>query len=135
MATLTEQNAKIAGSFYVVEATDFEALALWITWAKEGREKNPNPYYKDFPAVSWKQDNPGQLATVGYLSGHPVCISLSWNRLDGKSVMFWYATSRVVDHGMIDAWLTKMSPAYRDGKRCDPMNFGGCLDAVRSAHG
>ena len=46
--------------------------------------------------------------TVVELDKRPVAISVSWARIEGHLVMFWYACSQVTDSVQIDAWLAAM---------------------------
>lgn len=108
-------------TFYLVEATSFEHLALWgeNDLRTEGR-------------VEWDgRGSSGWSIDVGRLADMPVCIYPYWDRIDGKQVCFWEATSAVVDYRMTDAWLAKEFPRVR---QTNAMNFGhvlALLDAER----
>jgi hypothetical protein len=130
VATITEEmrvairerrmvDPRYAVTAFVVEATDFEQLTLWQQWHE---------------TVTWQQDNPGWLETVGHNAGRPVCISVSWNVINGRHVMFYEATSQVVDHELVDAWLVaNCNPKWDNGTRrahTNAMNFGHCIHAV-----
>ena len=102
---------------YCVEATDFEALSLWV----EHHEK-----------IEWRQENPGYGITVGQCAKMPVTICLTWNWLNGHLIVFYEATSQVVDHRMVEKWLKENLPVFDQGKQCNAMNFGHCLQAIRA---
>lgn len=112
---------RLTKTFFIVEATRFERLALWQARA----------YFL------WEEVNPGWLITVGKLDHRPCCISTSWALLGGFLVMFWYNCSQVTDQVQTDAWLqAHFKGTYDNGTRraeCDAMNFGHCLNAVKDA--
>lgn len=83
-----------------VEATHDEKSHLWALYTKELNKR-------------WKENNSGILETVGYLDDRPVCISLSTAVVDGHKILFWHATSQVVDHVLIDEWLKLNTPDNR----------------------
>lgn len=94
-----------AGTTYLVEATSFEQLTLWQQWHEK---------------VEWKEHPQGKAPTVGLLDGRPVVLCFFYAHLSGAKVMFWYATSQVVDYLMIDDYLKENFP---DVPRTDAMNF------------
>jgi len=108
----------LAGVVGVVEANSFESLMLW--------EENQR-----LDRWRWEQDSMGLLETVGHLADMPVCISLYKSRINGHLLLFWHATSAVVDHRLIDKWMVETLPlsAMRDGdprkgvNRTNAMNF------------
>ena len=102
-----------------VEATSFEEHSLWDKWSNQSK----NSYSS---AVAWEQLSDGWLPTVGRINDKPVCISLSWNFIDGQPVLFWDATSILVDYDMIHDWLKKMMPQVYVDQVClttDAGNF------------
>ena len=137
-------DARFADTFFVVEATSFEVLCLWREWAKEsitalGREPH---------RVEWVQDQLGFTYAVGVdtirhgetLSVHATHIAGEWFIIEGRRVLFWHPTSKVVSHYHIDDWFERYcTPPKWDGaaKRrafTDAMNFHLCLDAIRQAN-
>lgn len=124
---------------FIVEASSFEQLMLWQQHARGSIfsvvDKNHN---LAFEQLSWEQSGGGSLVTVGYHCRQPVCISLSWCRIDGQIIMFWEPTSRVVNHEMIEKWLKEhFTRKYDQGTRwasCDANNFGHCLSAIKEAN-
>lgn len=111
-------------TFFVVEATNFECLALWREWHK---------------AIPMKQDSMGFVETIGEVNGKPVCICLTRYNIWDKWVVFYEATSIMVDHDMIRRWLDenvlRHCPKWNGGRiaHTDAMNFHHCVDALESA--
>lgn len=129
-------DSRLAKTVFVVEATGCEQTELWERYHEK---------------VTWVQDNPGRLVTVGYIKtvpanstlwdmlnrkfeSRPVCICLSWNLLNGKYVLFWYPTSSLVDNRMIEAWFKDncTPPSYDHGRpaNCNANNFVHCIHAI-----
>jgi hypothetical protein len=100
----------------VVEANTFEQHALWEQNERYGHRK-------------WVQNLSGRGVTVGHVGDMPVFISLITAEVSGCKLLFVNATSQVVDHRMVDEWLTAALPksAFRDGgeriNRVDAANF------------
>jgi hypothetical protein len=102
----------------IIEANDYEVLSLW----QERRNNNLKP--------SWESSLSGMHMTVGFVGADPVAINLRTAVVDGHKVLFFDASSQVVDHRLIDSWLRKNLPrsAFRPGSpeqinRTDAMNF------------
>lgn len=106
-----------------VEATSFEQYKLW--------QEMVALYGSDY----FVSTNFGYLSTVGYINDRPICISLNTAIVNGKKILFWYATSQVVDYIQIEKWLLKNLPksAFRGDDSgdyiisTDPMNFSNIL--------
>lgn len=81
----------------VVEANSFEQHCLW----KENHFLEDDARHKR----EWKDNTSGMGETIGYVDGRPVAISLRTAIIDGHKIMFYYATSNVIDHKMICEWL------------------------------
>lgn len=109
-----------------VEATNAEYHNLWEYWhSKRGKQ--------------WDQINSGLLPIVGRLAGMPICISLMKATVDGNLLLFWHATSQIVDHRAIEAWLEASLPdsaRWPDGRlnRTDAMNFHNIFRAPLARH-
>jgi hypothetical protein len=117
---------------FVVEATSFESLELWSAWHKPVAGEGSRYQRESDPAnAPWEQLNPGCVVTVGHLAKMPVCVSLSWSRVHGQLVLFWEATSMVVDNRLVEAWLTKHVPAYKDGRHTNAINFHNCVHELK----
>lgn len=98
MRPLKEMLADVHG---MIEANSNEQMYIWQTW----HEKYGYP---------WKQEH-GYLVTVGELMDRPICISVMFVKVKEKLIMFWHATSELVDYVMIDEWLKKNLPdAYHN---------------------
>jgi len=113
---------KLKETIFLVEATSNEWHVLWSRWCKESKECW-EPVIK-----KWEQLG-GWLLTIGHLEDRPVCVSLTFDRLDGFLVCSWEATSEVVDYKMINEWFDKhYSSVTRDGRRarCNFANFHHC---------
>lgn len=98
----------------VVEANSFEMFALWKDNKEQGHE--------------WVENLSGIGKSVGTVGGNPVFVSLLWNRVRGKKILFVDATSQVVDHSMVEDWLQNNLPksAMKDNgnyRKTDAMNF------------
>jgi len=101
------------GVMGVVDANSYESLCLW-------RENEHAGYNQR----EWKQGGGGPLVTIGRIDDRPICISLLVNEIGGHKILFIDATSALVDHDMIDAWLQKNMPvtAFRDNDPREPLN-------------
>lgn len=99
-----------------VEANSYEKYMLWY-------ENQQSKYRK-----TWVSNNMGLMEIVGYIDKRPVCISLFTSVVGSRKILFYYATSQIVDHLMIDEWLKENLPktAFRnDGyvNKTDATNF------------
>lgn len=110
-----DAETKLAETAYCVEADDFAHLELWA---------------KHHKATGWVQHPMGYGELVGKLARMPVFLHMHWATLHGRLVMFYEATSQVVDHRMVDRYLTRHCPAFRDGKRTNALNFHLCLGEI-----
>jgi hypothetical protein len=103
---------------FAVQATDYEALCIWKEWHER---------------VSWEQEYAGTIREVGRVGDDPVCVQLTWNVVAGRRVVFYWASSRVVDYRMVDAWVRAhaMTPNATHG---DAMNFHVVAHAIERAN-
>lgn len=105
----------------MVEATSFEKYCLW------------KDYHESY---QWIEGRAGFGQTVGYFSvdvdgeeeKYPVVISLLIDVVNVKKILFYEATSVIVDWNAIDAWFKKHMPKsafLADGRlnKTDAMNF------------
>lgn len=112
----------LEGIVGAVEATSNEGHHLW-------------EYCHRKKKMSWEGGSSGYLSTIGHYGDMPVVLSLYVNIVDGHRILFWHATSQVVDHDMIDKWLEKAIPASaREGgdpegriNKTDATNFFNIL--------
>jgi hypothetical protein len=109
---------------FIVQASSFEQFELW----------------RDFSAeVVWEQDPAGELVTIAQVSINrqkfPICLCLSFARLNGVRIAFYDPTSLVVHHGMVEEWLKSVHIAkYQNGSRwahTDAQNFHNCIQFVK----
>lgn len=121
------QYKDLKDTFFVVEATDFELFTLWREWNK---------------AIPIEQDCVGFVETVGKVAGRPVCVTLFRYRFWDKWVVFWEATSQLVDHKMVREWIEKEvlihCPKWDNGTRIsqtNAWNFHHCVRALEEATG
>lgn len=90
------QDKRLDDTFFCVEATSNEVQHLWQELNQER-------------GISWKEMNgfmieSGQIDIVGK-GKMPVCVCLNFNLIRGKLICFYEATSRYVDHDMVEQWL------------------------------
>lgn len=103
---------------YAVEATDYERTALWSMFHER---------------VRWECDSRGRLVTIGELAGRPVAVCLTWATIEGRRVVFYETTSRVVDHDLVERWVREHALTAR-AERTDASNFHNIVHAIRDAN-
>lgn len=113
---------------YVVEATSEEQTMLWCEWS--GDAANHRYGSPDHERAPWEQIRDGWSHVVGELAGFPVVIVINFAIIYEELVMFYYASSRVVDHEMVESWLKNNVPSYLDN-HTNSTNFGHCISSVR----
>ena len=87
----------LAGVVGVIDATRCEQSYIYEHATRHG--------------AVWKSDNVGRGVPVGFVGDDPVYVSLSTATVNGGKVLFYEATSKVVDHDLVRAWLEKHLPA------------------------
>lgn len=90
-----------------VEANSFEKHSLW----KENHYLADDARHKR----EWKDNHSGYGITIGCVDDRPVHLSLRIATIDGQKILFYYATSQVVDHKMIREWLEVNLPDTAKG--------------------
>lgn len=106
---------------YVVEANSFEMFACYLLYSKESNV----PFHTK---VDYKQGNQGGYApTIGMVDNRPICVSITINYVNKIPVLFFEGCSMLVDHAMIQNWLTQFCPAYANRNTCDMNNFHQCI--------
>lgn len=110
---------KLKSAVFFIEATSYEQLCLW-------RENHQQ--------TNWEEDRCGVLHQIGNLGqGKPICVSFTFAKIYGKRICFYEATSRYVDHEMVEEYLEKNYPVgWDNGTRramTDAMNFHLAIDA------
>lgn len=79
------------------------------------------------PPVTWTQCG-GIGVTVGYLDDRPIAVSLAKVRVAGHPVIFYHATSTVVDYDMVRAFIDDlMEEALEVRNHTDAANFANIL--------
>ena len=106
-------------TIFMVEATHYEKLCLWEKHSSQSLTPR-------FPTrtVTWESLH-GMTYTIGQLRKRPICVSISWQRINNHIVMFYEPISALVDWKVIKAWLAKEFPHVK--QQCDAMNFHSCL--------
>ena len=119
---------------YVVRATHAERYFLWCIHA-EGAAKHG--WSGPLRRVPWVAITSGNGAHVGHVKidgeEFPVVLSFLYAKIGSKLVLFYEATSLVVDYRMAEAWLKANVPAYAAGKECIAGAFADCLFDVAPA--
>jgi len=105
---------------YRVEANSFEYISLW--------KENDNLPEGHHMKVKWEEDAPGFWKEIGRLAGYPICVECFFTKLNGKRVVFFDPTSRVVDWDIVQKWVKEQCP--EGTPKCDAMNFGHCINEV-----
>lgn len=104
----------IADVIGAVEATSFERHSLWQEYTSTG--------------TKWKDSGHGIGTVVGLIDDRPIFIALNTAVIDNDKVLFYEATSQLVDWVMIEEWLQKNLPdtaRKKDGRvrKTDAQNF------------
>lgn len=92
----------------IVEANSFEIHSLWQK-------------YNTLPDLKIYLDGDG--VTVGYINNLPVVISRRWWSINGVVVLFWHATSRMVDYDLIDDWFKQQYPILHQNSLLHRINY------------
>ena len=99
----TEALKFFEGVVGLVEANSFEKHQLWAL----------NRAKQDGIGVAprvWVENLAGIGRCIGYVVDMPVFVSLMTATIDGQKILFYEATSQVVDHRMVEAWLQYNMP-------------------------
>lgn len=112
---ITADNAAIddmfASTVLAVEATSYESMSLWERWCKPRNSRR---------VPTWDHVSLGAWSRIGEFGGEPVCVSVSFARVNGSVVAFWECTSIVSHQSTIDAWIAQKMPK---AQRTNAMNF------------
>lgn len=101
----------VEGSTAAVEATSCEYMSIWERVTTTSK-------------LTWESDGMGLLCTIGKLGDRPVCVSIRSAVVDGKKIIFYHATSIVVDHDMVRNWIDLV---MSNPKHSDATNFWNVL--------
>jgi hypothetical protein len=113
---------------FMVEATNCEKFYLWARYSDQSVTRHNSDR-----SVTWETLE-SSFYTVGHLENRPIVVSISWHRINNYVVMFYEATSKLVDWAMIESWLAKQFPHIKH--KYDAANFRHCLlhiDQIREA--
>lgn len=115
----------LAGVSGVVEANTFERHSLWLENDRLGAKGR-----------KWEENLRGYIEYVRWVQGRPICVSMFKATIDGQSILFWDATSQLVDYAIIEDWLEKVIPkTARDERgrinKTDAMNFCNVLHRAK----
>jgi len=104
---------------YFVEATMFESMCLWEKLVKHPRQDLPVTWEENLsaicPVISEVQILPLTFPIVVYCQFAVIGL-----RGAGAVYCFYEATSRVVDHELVRAWLDEVAP---EAEKTNAMNF------------
>lgn len=103
---------------YVVEADSFAHQSLWEDWSTEAERHGWGS--RGGRRVEWVSDRSGRGWTVGYIDDRTVFISLRRAKVNNVNIIFWHATSVVVDYDMIEKWFKEALP---EAGKTDAQNF------------
>ena len=129
---------------FFVEANSYETGAIWSEIKQYVRnrvneltdiEELQEMYFKSLIKEILIQDYEGFWTTIGHINGEtdkPVCVSFSFIQLYGSYVCFYNATSRYVDHTMVEDYIKSNYPTtwdngHRNPAMTDAMNFHHAL--------
>lgn len=123
--TSTEDKLKETVCF--VEANDFERHEIWR---------------KLHETHDYEHDSIGSSLTLGFVKGDPkmpVTVQLLFSYLKGYRICMYSATSRYVDHTLIENFFKNNYPVtYQNGNRiamCDANSYHIMLDVVNYLDG
>lgn len=140
MSSNDDMVVKLRDTAYAVEANSHEVNRLWSLHAHAGKQFVLHVREDEKYRVDWVQDNSGYLPLAGHVYNNktmPVRISLFWNILNGKRILFYEPTSRFVDHTLVREWLEHHLPHLFPEKgrnlHTDANNFGHVLNFLREA--
>lgn len=75
---------------YLVEISSFERQSLW------------SKYHNDY---TWEDNNMGFNRQIGIIDDRPICVTFYLHKINGLNVLFYEATSQLVDWKMIEDYL------------------------------
>jgi hypothetical protein len=120
----TSNEEKLNTSVFFVEADSYSKHQLWKAWHE---------------STDWKQDSSGFLREIGYIGKtkkRAVCVQFNFAMIHGKRVCFYNATSRFVDHDMVEEYIQENWPVkYDNGSRkamCDADGFHNCIEVCKN---
>jgi hypothetical protein len=116
---------KFAETIFFIEANSYEQLAIYREFLKDNRRG------------CYEQDGSGVLRTIGFINGDatmPVSVCFTFGYIDGYRFCYYDATSRYVDHTLVEQYIETTYPRkYDNGTRIamtDAMNFHDIYSAI-----
>lgn len=110
--TVDEVESRMRDTVFVVQASTTERFFLWE---------------KFHEGCDWQQRSPGYGLKYAEIEGKEATVSVTWDLIDGKLVMFWDLLSSIGDFNRAEAWLReRCAPRWDKGHRLaytDAMNF------------
>lgn len=94
--------------------------------------------YNNHTRYDWEEVSSGFMLTIGNveIGGEklPVCVSFSFAYINGHKICFYYTSSRVHDHTMVDEWFQEHFQLTHDGytrwNHVDANNFHNCVNSL-----
>lgn len=134
MSDLSEAyKARLGRTEFVLEATDLEQQQLWSTWSRESIQLGVVPLIAAGVRLNWLQETTGLFLSIGAVETagkrFPVYVNCSWAHIEGRSVMFYEATSRIVDHDLVEQWVVSNTGCQR---KHSAMNFHNLVAELRT---
>lgn len=123
---MDDKEHKLQTTRFFVEATDEEKFYLW----KENKYQT-DPELK----FDWEEDNAGFMQCVGKINDDdmPVWVSFMFAKINNVRVCFYNATSRFVDHQMVEKFIEENYPVkYDKGSRIAMTNATNFHHAVNA---
>lgn len=155
--TLGEIAPEFSDVVFFVEANSNEQFLLWQEYSKESMSNIqplsdaainniPTDYREDVKIlnnkvkkfahtrIDWKQIMSGFGLTIGQVQRKPVCVTFNFAIINGKKVCFYYPSSIMVDHRMIENWLISRfqltHDKYTRWNHVDANNFHNCVNSL-----
>lgn len=118
---------RLKATVYAVEANRNEHHQLWNDHCTSVQPAWRAPTH-EYHRVVWEQLSDGYGWTFGYDHRRPMMVMLTWARISGHLVLFYEATSQLVNHETLKEWLYATLPHLvgNDNKRyhfTDAQNF------------
>lgn len=98
-----KKDSRFLKTEYTVQANDEDRTRMWEDWATDAADLGRKWDHR----VEWVQDFRGQIVTVGELGTIPISITFTWATINRSEVVFWDATSQVVDYRLCETWIQK----------------------------
>jgi hypothetical protein len=121
---------------FVVEATSCETQMLWERTQMLWERTDKRAMHDKLNVFEWQEIYPGFMETIAELQGRPITIAMFFYVINSgparrNMVMFWEATSEVVDYKLCREWLEKQFANRDDVTYTDAMNFHQVLNHLR----